>query len=187
VPPLLPPPALSPPDWLDPLVPPDSEPLWSELPVSPPVWLPDDPPLELCEGMLLGSEGIVEGEEDPWLPPPGEGIEGEPLLRPDEPPELPLLELLPPPDELLLEPPEEPLEPPEEDGGEDWGCEGEGMDEDWPAQPPMRNAETVLTAVTYPATTSNRFHGCRLFIALPPNPLRFARLARPHKTLRPSG
>jgi hypothetical protein len=91
----------------------------------------DEPPEE---GMLEGIDDL-----DP-LRPEGEGMLGEP----------------PPPPELPAEPLDEdepPAEPPED--GED----GEGMEVDWLAQPPIRNADTVLTAVACTATTSSRFHG----------------------------
>lgn len=58
-----------------------------------------------------------------------------------------------PPDDGLDAPPLDPDDPPEELGGEE-----EGREVDWLAQPPIRKAETVATAVTWPATTSTRFH-----------------------------
>lgn len=100
-------------------------------------WLPlgdEDPP---------GCDGVPEGMEElePLRPPEGEGMLGE--LRP---------ELPEPPEELLGR--EEPEEPP---GGDELG--DEGIDDDcWLAQPPIRNADTALTAVTCAATTSTRFH-----------------------------
>ena len=57
--------------------------------------------------------------------------------------------------------PDEPLDPDdplEEPLGIDDGDDGEGIElEDWLlGQPPIRNAETALTAVTCVATTSSR-------------------------------
>jgi hypothetical protein len=67
--------------------------------------------------------------------------------------------------------PEDPLRPDEEDGieeelplepdellGIDEGDDGEGIDEEdcWLGQPPIRNADTALTAVICVATTSSR-------------------------------
>lgn len=78
-----------------------------------------------------------------------------------------MLELLPP---LEPEEPEEPDEPPDEpeEPPEELGMLGEGMleEEDEPAQPPIRNAETVPMAVACAAITSRRSIAGLLFIAL---------------------
>ncbi len=76
-----------------------------------------------------------------------------------------MLELLPPlePDEPE-EPPEEPDDPPEGLGMP--GEEGMLEEEDEPAQPPIRNAETVPMAVACAAITSRRSIAGLLFIAL---------------------
>lgn len=77
-------------------------------------------------------------------------------MDPDAPPTEPGMPPPPPddPDE-----PDEPDEPPELEGMDE-GMEEEGMeellDEDWLAQPPIRNAETVPTAETCAASTSAR-------------------------------
>jgi len=39
------------------------------------------------------------------------------------------------------------------------------LEEDWPAQPPIRNAETAPTAATFAASSARRFIESRLVIA----------------------
>jgi hypothetical protein len=98
-------------------------------------------------------EGRLEGIDDLDPPPPdGEGRLGA-LRPPDRPAE--------PPDD----PDEPPEEPPEEDG-EEVG-EGIEVEEDCPAQPPIRNADTVPMAVTYAAPASSRFNDRRFCMTTP--------------------
>jgi hypothetical protein len=79
-----------------------------------------------------------------WEPDEPDGMDApEDPLRPDEDEDG--IE-----DELPLEP-DDPL-------GIDEGDDGEGMEEEdcWLGQPPIRNADTALTAVICVATTSSR-------------------------------
>jgi hypothetical protein len=128
------PPEDCPPCAPPPCCPPDAPPL---LP-----WLPCDPPLLPDEELLDCEPGEpCEGIDAPVPPRPEELDEGMledcPPERPDEP----------------LDPDDDPLEPLGIDEGED----GDGIDEeDWLGQPPIRNAETALTAVICVATTSSR-------------------------------
>jgi hypothetical protein len=75
-----------------------------------------------------------------------------------------MLELLPP---LDPEEPEEPDDPPDEPPEELGMLGDEGMleEEEEPAQPPIRNAETVPIAVACAAITSRRSIAGLLFIA----------------------
>lgn len=157
---------------------PDCEPegIPPELPLAPdcdPPWEPPedpcDPPCEpLCEPGIErlppedetppGMEVGIEAPEEPPDWPLGILLP----LEPDDPP-LGMLELLPPPLEPDEPPPEEeePEEPPEEEGILD------GMLlEDWPAQPPIRNADTEPINVACTAMASSRFIEWPAFIAL---------------------
>lgn len=80
---------------------------------------------------------------------------------PDEPPEEPelpegMLDPLPPEEPDEPEEPDDPLDDEDEDDDDEGAPPEELLDDCWLAQPPMRNADTVATAVPCAASTRAR-------------------------------